>query len=161
MQWIWQRLRASVPRLWMVAISLGVALVMVAVVALTHLRGEAINSQSRELSMLSLALTDEIHRELRGMNAGLHAMQVELNEGSLPTVGTAATRALQTRTELMSMVDTLTLVDRNGQVMASSNPTPMPNQTTFAPGLNQLETEAVAVSRPFTDPRTQTPLVTL
>ncbi|MBC7682941.1 MAG: hypothetical protein H7172_11445, partial [Ferruginibacter sp.] len=85
MQWIWLRLRASVPRLWMLAISLGLALVAVAFVALTHLRGEAINSQSRELSMLSLALTDEIHRELRGMNAGLHAMQVELNEGSLPT----------------------------------------------------------------------------
>ena len=161
MQWIWQRLRARVPRLWMVAISLGVALVGVAIVALTHLRGEAISSQSRELSMLSLALTDEIHRELRGMNAGLRAMQVELNEGSLPTAGTTATRALQTRTELMAMVDTLTLVDRNGQVLSSSNPSPLPDQATFRPGLNQLEPEAVAVSRPFTNPRTQTPLVTL
>ncbi len=161
MQRIWQRLRASVPRLWAMALGLGVALVVVAVVALTHLRGEAINSQSRELSMLSLALTDEIHRELRGMNAGLHAMQVELNEGSLPTAGTSAARALQTRTELMAMVDTLSLVDRNGHLLSSSNPTPMPNQSSFTPGLNQLEPEAVAVSRPFIDPRTQIPLVTL
>ena len=161
MQWIWQKLRASVPRLWMVAISLGVALVAIAIAALTHLRGEAVHSQSRELSMLALALTDEIHRELRGMNAGLHAMQVELNEGSLPTAGTAATRALKTRTELMSMVDTLALVDRNGQVLSSSNPGPLPNQASFAPRLDQLEPEAVAVSRPFTDPLTQTPLVTL
>ena len=161
MQWIWQQLRVNVPRLWMVAISLGVALVVVAVVALTHLRGEAVNSQSRELSMLSLALTDEIHRELRGMNAGLHAMQVELNEGSLPTAGTTAARALQTRTELMAMVDTLTLVDRNGRLLSSSNASPMPDQTTFMPGLNQLDPDAVAVSRPFNDPSTLTPLVTL
>lgn len=161
MQRIWQRLRDRVSRLWAVAIGLGVALVVVTGVALTHLRGETINSQSRELTMLSLALTDEIHRELRGMNAGLHAMQVELNEASLPTTGPAATRALQTRTELMAMVDTLTLVDLDGQVLSSSNPSPLPDQAAFMPGLRQLEPEAVAVSRPFIDPRTRIPLVTL
>jgi signal transduction histidine kinase len=147
--------------MWAMAVGLGTALVVVAVVALTHMRGEAIHSQSRELSMLSLALTDEIHRELRGMNAGLHAMQVELNEGSLPTAGTSATRALQTRTELMSMVDTLSLVDRHGQWLSSSNPSPLPDQSTFAPGLNQLQAGDIAVSRPYADPRTLAPLVTL
>ncbi|WP_394788921.1 ATP-binding protein [Rhodoferax sp.] len=161
MQLIWQKFWPTAPRLWAVTIGLGVSLVVVAVVALTHLRGETIDSQARELSLLSLALTDEIHRELRGMNAGLHAMQVELSEGSLPTAGTRAERALQTRTELMAMVDTLSLIDRNGQLMAASAPSAAPDMASFAPGLNQLDDDAIAVSRPFVDPRTHTPLVTL
>ncbi|SDP91520.1 Signal transduction histidine kinase [Rhodoferax sp. OV413] len=161
MQGILRKRWATVPRLWAVGLGLGLSLVVTAVVALWHLRGETIDSQARELSLLSLALTDEIHRELRGMNAGLHAMQVELEEGSLPTTGTAAERALRTRTELMSMVDSLSLVDRSGRLLAASVPTAMPDLASFAPGLNQLDEDAVAVSRPFADPRSHAMLVTM
>ena len=165
MQSIWQRLLqkrwASVPKMWLTGLVLALSLVVVAAVALWHLRGETIDSQARELSLLSLALTDEIHRELRGMSAGLRAMQLELDEGSLPSVGAPAERALRTRTELMAMVDTLSLVDRDGQLLAASNPSPAPDLASFSPRLQQLDPDAVAVSRPFTDPRTHTVLVTM
>ena len=146
MQSIWQRLLqkrwASVPKMWLTGLVLALSLVVVATVALWHLRGETIDSQARELSLLSLALTDEIHRELRGMSAGLRAMQLELDEGSLPTIGTPAGRALRTRTELMAMVDTLSLVDRDGQLLAASNPSPAPDLASFSPRLQQLDPDA-------------------
>ncbi|BDT68916.1 sensor histidine kinase RcsC [Comamonadaceae bacterium OS-1] len=161
MQRIWHAGRSCLLWRWALPTALGLGLLLAAVGVVSHLRGEAIRSQSRELGLLSLALSDEIHRELRGMNAGLRAMQVELAEGTLPTRGTAASRALQTRTELMAIVDTLALTDRQGQLLASSGPSAMADLASFYPGLNQLEHDAVAVSRPFADPRTQAPLVTL
>ncbi len=161
MQLMWPKRLSALPRLWVLAAGAGLALLCIAVVALWHLRGEAVNSQSRELNLLSLALTDEIHRELRGMNAGLHAMQVELGEGTLPTAGSRAEHALQIRTTLMAIVNTLALVDRTGQPLAASSPSPMPDMASFSPGLNQLDETAIAVSRPFTDPVSHTTLVTM
>ncbi len=164
MQRIWHAGRAGLSWRWTLPAALGLGLVLAATGVVCHLRGEAIRSQSRELGLLSLALNDEIHRELRGVHAGLRAMQVELAEGDLHTSGPSAVRALQTRTELMSIVDTLALTDRQGQLLAASSPTPatpLADLASFAPGLNQLEPDAVAVSRPFTDPRTLAPLVSL
>lgn len=161
MQLMWPRRLSALPRLWVLTAGASLGLVLVAGVALWHLRGEAVHSQSRELSLLSLALTDEIQRELRGMNAGLHAMQVELGEGTLPTAGSRAEHALQTRTTLMAIVNTLALVDRTGQLLAASSPSPLPDLASFSPGLNQLDETSIAVSRPFADPLSHTTLVTM
>ena len=117
MQRIWHAGRAGLSWRWTLPAALGLGLVLAATGVVCHLRGEAIRSQSRELGLLSLALNDEIHRELRGVHAGLRAMQVELAEGDLHTSGPSAVRALQTRTELMSIVDTLALTDRQGQLL--------------------------------------------
>ena len=161
MQRIWHAGRTCLLWRWALPTALALGLVLAAVGVVCHLRGEAIRSQSRELGLLSLALSDEIHRELRGMNAGLRAMQVELAEGGLATSGPSAVRALQTRAELMAIADTLALTDRQGRLLAASSPSAMAELASFYPGLNQLEHDAVAVSRPFADPRTQAPLVTL
>ena len=83
MQRIWHAGRTCLLWRWALPTALALGLVLAAVGVVCHLRGEAIRSQSRELGLLSLALSDEIHRELRGMNAGLRAMQVELAEGGL------------------------------------------------------------------------------
>ena len=69
-------------RPWLVALSLWLALAAVAALALWHLRHEAVGSQGRELSLLSLASTDAIERGLRGAEEGLHAMRAELEEGA-------------------------------------------------------------------------------
>src|SRR5690349_13903150 len=70
-------------RPWLVAAGLWLALAAVAGLALWHLRNEAISSQGRELSLLSLASTDAIDRGLRGAEEGLQAMRAEVEEGSL------------------------------------------------------------------------------
>jgi hypothetical protein len=63
---------------------LGAVVVLVAALSLLHLRREAIDTQGRELRLLSLALTAEVGRGLQGIDEGLRAMQVELREAACP-----------------------------------------------------------------------------
>ena len=148
-------------RPWLIALGLWLALAAVAAVALWHLRRDAVNVQARELNLLSLALTDEIDRGLRGAEAGLQALRAELSAGHLPVSGAAAVRALSTRANLMPLVRTLWLLDRQGQVLSSSDTTTAPELASFSPALGPLADGAVAVSRPFTDPRNNSSLVAL
>ncbi len=120
-------------------------------IALWHLRREAVESQARELGLLSLALTDAIDRGLRGADEGLHAMRADLAERNLPVSGDDASRSLHVRAGLMPLVQTLWLVDRQGQVMASSDATPAPDLSTFSPPLDKLPADAASLSRPFGD----------
>src|SRR5882724_9090018 len=136
-------------RLGLVALGLGLSLAGVAAIALWHLRGDALDGQARELGLLSLALTDDLDRGLRGVEEGLHEMRVEVREGRLPVIGTDAGRALQTRAELMPLVRTLWLVDRNGRVFSASGATPAPELASFSPALDRLADGAISVSRPF------------
>lgn len=143
------------------ALGLGVALAALATYVLLHLRSAAIDSQARELSVLSLALSDEIHRGLQGAEVGMHAMRLELGEGRLATTGAEAERALRIRAELMPLVQTLWLIDAEGRVLAASDNTPAPELSAFLPAPERLADDAVAVSRPFDDKTRQEPQVAL
>ncbi len=139
----------SARRPWLIGGALWFLLALAATAGLWHLRSDALESQSRELGALSLALTDELDRGLRGVEEGLKAMRTELIEQRLPLSSGVATRSLLTRAELMPMVDTLWLVGAEGQVVAASAAAPPPDLRAFAPDLGSLPAEAMAMSRPF------------
>ena len=145
----------------MAALGLGVALAALATFVLLHLRSAAIDSQARELSVLSLALSDEINRGLQGAEVGMHAVRLELGEGRLPMTGAEATRALRIRAELMPLVQTLWLINAEGSLLAASDNTPAPQLPAFSPAPERLAEDAVAMSRPFDGKTTHEPLVAL
>lgn len=149
----------NVPAL--VALALGLGLAALTVFALWQLRADAINGHARELNVLSLALSDEIHRGLQGTEVGMHAMQLELGEGRLPTTGSEAERALRIRAELMPLVQTLWLVNHDGSMLSASDKTRAPALSSFSPDPQRLRDGEVAVSRPFVDAGTQDALVAL
>jgi signal transduction histidine kinase len=154
--------RSSSWRPWSLALTLWIAMSTVAAIALWHLRRDAIDSQTRELGLLSLALTDELDRGLQGAEEGLRALRAELHEGRLPAAGIDTAAALRTRAALMPLIETLWLVDAKGQVIAASDPAGAPApQTTFAPALDTLPLDGTAVSRPFSGAAGQVPLVAL
>ncbi|MFI4931741.1 MAG: ATP-binding protein [Burkholderiales bacterium] len=154
--------RSSKPlRPWLIALALWLSVAAVACLSLWHLRRDAVRSQTRELRLLSLALTDEIDRGLRGAQEGLHAMRAELHEGRLPVTGAQATPSLHTRADLMPLVETLWLVDRDGRVIAASDATPAPDLATFSPALDKLAADAISLSRPFRPSGAKEPMVAL
>jgi len=138
-------------RPWLIALGLWLALAAVASTALWHLRRDALDSQSRELRLLSLTLADGIDRGLRGADEGLHALRAELLEGRLALPGGDARQALNTRAGLMPLVDTLWLVDDAGHVIAASDETPAPDPSAFFPALDKLAAGASSLSSPFGD----------
>lgn len=151
--------KAIAPRIW--AWALGLPLLLVATVALWHMRSETIESQTRELNTLSLALSDEMHRTLQGLQTGLYAMQDELRNGRLPMTGPDAEQALRTHTELMTMVRALWLVDSQGRVLAASTDMPLPDQPDFFPPLAKLDDEGTAIGRSHQEKNRSTTAVTL
>ncbi len=142
-------------------LGLGLAMAALAAFVLLQLRSAAIDGQARELSVLSLALSDEINRGLQGAEVGMHAMRLELSEGRLPTTGAEAKRALRIRAELMPLVQTLWLINTEGSLLAASDDTPAPQLSAFSPAPDRLADDAVAVSRPFEHKSTQESLVAL
>ena len=56
-----------------------------------------------------------------------------------------ATRALRTRAELMPLVRTIWLVNREGRLLSASDTTPVPELASFLPALDELTDEATAV----------------
>lgn len=142
--------RSSLPkRTWIIALSLAVILVALTSVLLLHLRRDAIESQTRELRLLSLALTAEVGRGLQGAEEGFDAMKTELNDGRLPTSGAGAVQALKTHADLMPLVQSLWIVDDAGRVLVSSDATPPPEHASFFPDLTSLLDNAIAISSPF------------
>ena len=135
---------------WWIVLGLAVVLALASAAVLWHLRREAVDEQARALGLLSLALTDEIDRGLQGVQEGLQAMRTELREGQLPSSGSDAARALATRAGLMPLVDTLWLIDSEGQLLAASDPTPPPAVASFSPPLKALDDDTTAISRPYT-----------
>ena len=136
---------------WTLAIVPVIALILVAVAALWHLRDSAMAAQQRELTLLSSALTDEIDRGLQDAQEGLQAMKLELQEDRLPVNGARATRALQTRAYLMPLVDKLWLIDSGYRVLSASDQSPAPPASSFLPALDRLGDDAIAISSPFSD----------
>lgn len=136
-------------RPWLLALALWLALAGITAAALWHLRSDTLENQVRELNLLSLALTDEIDRGLRGTEEGLHALRAELHEGRLRVDGTGTAQALHTRAGLMPLVRTLWLVDRHGRTIAASEAAPAPALAGFAPAPGRLGVNDMALSRPF------------
>ena len=130
---------------------LGLCLIALSSISLWHLRKITVDSQARELRVLSLALSDEINRGLQGAEVGMRAMRLELREGRLPTTGAEAERVLRIRAELMPLVQTLWIVDHEGHVLAASGATAPPDIQSFSPSLEGLSHDAIAVSRSFMD----------
>jgi hypothetical protein len=52
----------------------------------------------------------------------------------------------------MPLIDALSLIEPGGRLLAASEPTTLPDVTSFSPALKDLDDGATAVSRPFTDP---------
>ena len=151
-------------RVTAVAVGLWLALAAAASLALWHLREDALDSQARELGLLSLAITDDIERGLRGVEEGLHALRAQWRDGILPDAGSDARRALRIRADLMPLVRTLWRVDAAGRVSSGSDDTPLPDLATFAPALAAPaagDEDPVAVSRPFADAPGRETLVAL
>ena len=146
---------------WRVPLLLWLALVALVSLALWHLRREAVASQTRELGLLSLAVTDEIDRGLRGVEEGLQALRAEVREGRLRLDRPSAARELRTRAELMPLVETLWLVDADGSVVAASEPGRAPSLSSFAPALSTLAPAGTAISRPFAGSDGRGPFVAL
>ncbi len=151
-------------RLWWLAIGLWLVLALVASVALWNLRGNIVAAQTRDLNLLSLALTDEIDRGLQGTQEGLRAIRLELGEARLAVTGPVTARTLRTHADLMPLVNTLWLVDPNGQVLSASDASEAPALQSFLPALDPLDAsapDAVAISRPYFSAGAREPLVAL
>ena len=133
----------------LLALIISAVMILVASLSLLHLRREAIDTQGRELRLLSLALTAEVGRGLQGVDEGFRAMQTELREGRLPTSGPLAARVLKTHVDLMPMVQNLWLFDEQGQVLAAADASAPPALASFAPSLDSLQGDRVAISRPY------------
>lgn len=148
-------------RPWLWALALWCLVTVVTALALWQLHRSALESQGRELALLSLALTDELDRGLRGAEEGLQALGLELVQRSLATDGSDTVQALQTRAALMPLVTTLWLLNKDQAVMAASDATPAPDAQSFVPQLASLPLGAIALSRPFVQAAGQEPTVAL
>ena len=118
----------------------------ITVLALWHLRHDTLNSNGRELSLLSLATTDAIERGLRGAEEGMQALRAELEEGRL-SLDDQLPQVLHTRAELMPLVQTLWVLNGSGQRAAGSDTSPAPDAASFFPALVSLPEQTLALSR--------------
>lgn len=134
---------------WLFALALWLLLVAVTSLALWQLHRSALESQGREMALLSLALTDELDRGLQGAEEGLQALALELGRRRLPTADSQTVQALQTRAALMPLVTTLWLLDKDQAPIASSEATAPPDLQTFLPRLDSLAEGSAALSQPF------------
>lgn len=148
-------------RPWWTALAIWLAFALAAAAALWHVRQDALESQARELSLLSLALTDEIGRGLEGADQGLREMRAELADGRLPATGSEAARELRTRAQLMPLLDRFWLLDRSGHLLAASDAVAVPVLAGFSPALDTLPEGQIAVGRSFIEPGTGLSLVAL
>lgn len=141
--------RPALPRIWLVAGLAALLLVAVTATGLWHLRREALAGQSRELSVLSLALADELDRGLQSVEIGMQAVRLELRVGELlPDVDTPARQRYPHDLKL-PLASELWIVDRHGHLLAASSPALSPDPGGFAPALKTLQDTDAALSRPF------------
>jgi len=136
-------------RPWAVALAVWLLLALATASSLWQLRVEALQSQWRELRLLSLALADELERGLHGTQEGLIALRDELREGRLPLTPDAGQAALRTRADLMPLVSRLWVLDAQGRTIAASDPLPAPALSTFGPQLQSAPGSVALLSGPL------------
>lgn len=134
---------------WLFALALWLLLVVITSLALWQLHRTALESQGREMKLLSLALTDELDRGLRGAEEGLQALGLELGQRRLTASDSDTVQALQTRVALMPLVTSLWLLGEDRGPIAASDTLPPPDLQTFLPRLESLAVGAIALSKPF------------
>ncbi len=141
--------RPALPRIWLVAGLAALSLITVTAASLWHLRREALTSQARELSVLSLALADELDRGLESVEIGLQAVRLELRIGELlPATGEIAGKRYPHDLKL-PLASQLWVIDRQGRLLAASSPALAPNPSSFVPALPSLSDTDTALSLPF------------
>jgi len=139
----------ALPRIWLVAGLAALSLITVTAASLWHLRREALTSQARELSVLSLALTDELGRGLESVEIGLQAVRLELRIGELlPEIGEIVGKRYPHDLKL-PLASQLWVIDRRGNLLAASSPALAPDPASFMPGLQTLNDTDTAISHPF------------
>ena len=146
-------------RLAIIAAGLGIALCVGTAFLLWHLRSDAVDNESRELGLLSLALTDETDRGMQAVEAGLRALRGEIAEGRLQPTSPDAAHALRTRAQLIALVGDIWIVDDDGRVLAATGTAPAPPLAQFFPALENLPQASVAASRPFAKAGSEASLV--
>jgi signal transduction histidine kinase/CheY-like chemotaxis protein len=154
-------LRLLLPRPVWSAAGLAAALAVVAAVSLWQLRRDALDGQARELSLLSLALSDNVDRGLQGTEVGLRALRAELASGMLSCGGAVAREALRSRASLMPQARALWLIDEQGRLLCASDDFEPPEPALFLPAPHDLPDDALAISRSFASPLTGEALVAL
>ena len=151
----------TLPRIWWVAGLAALSLITVTAAGLWHLRHEALTSQSRELSVLSLALADELDRGLQSVEIGLQAVRLELRIGELlPETDEFAGQRYPHDLKL-PLASQLWVIDRRGRLLAASSPAAAPPPSSFMPALLTLNDADTALSRPFSGGTTGQPSVAL
>lgn len=118
-------------------------------ISLWHLRNTTLESHSRELKVVALAIADEIQRGLHGTEAGMQTIRVEIERGRLNPAGADSGQSLRIRASLMPQVQTMWLVNEQGKVLSASDQTPLPKLDSFAPALSSPSEDNVPISRPF------------
>ena len=149
------------PRMAVLILCIALLLGLLAGAGLWHLRQNIFQTQSRELGLLGLALSDEVDRSLQGAEEVLRAVRAELEAGQIPAAGATAASALKRLTDVLPLFGRLWMVDAQGRLLAASEPGPAPALQLFTTALAQTERDAIAVSRPFADARGGASLVAL
>ena len=152
----------SARRYWLVALVLWLAVVAVSGAALWHAHRNSLEHQLHLTDLVSLALTDQMDRSLRGVQDGLLAVRAELHDDTgLLQPGAGIGRLLNRCAKIMPLTRKIWLIDRDGGLLSASDSTPPPDLRAFLPPLERMADNAPAVSRPFTDPTSREALVAL
>lgn len=153
--------RTTVPRLWLIALLLWLAVAVAAGAILWHLHRNVLEGQSREIRLLSLALADELDRGLHGVEDGLKTIRVEVRAGKMLVTDGEAEEKLAALSRLMPLVRSLWLIGSDGQPLAASDKSPAPDLSSFRPPLDGIDSETPAVSRSFIDVEKREALVAM
>ena len=141
--------RLPLPRLAVIVLALALALALLVFAGLWRLRQNALDIQTRELGLLSLALTDEVDRGLQGAQEALQAIRGEVEQGQIDKSGPRSTAALQRLTDMVPLFGKLWIVNSQGQVLGASSPMAPPALQLFGSLLQDADRYGIAVSRPF------------
>ncbi len=138
-------------RPWLGVLAVWLAVGAIAGFALFKARQDAVRSEKRELGLLSLALADEIDRGLAATEEGFAVIRGELHDGRLALSGKDASLQLRTRADLMPLIASLWVFDRQGRLLMGSDASQPPELTGFAPTLDRLQEGSLSIGRPYPD----------
>ena len=142
-------------RIWILTGLVALLTGLIAAAGLWHLRTNAFEAQSRELGLLSLALTDEVDRGLQDAEEGLRAVQADLNEGRIPMEGTSARRSLKTFAGLMPLFRKLWVVNNQGILLSASDTSAAPQVEYFGSATDQSGGQNFVISRTYVDTKSK------
>jgi signal transduction histidine kinase/CheY-like chemotaxis protein len=143
--------RRLLRRICVLLVVLGLVFAGAVAVALWHLRGDALATQTHNLTGLASALADELDRGLQSVLLVMQGVRDDVREGRLPADPDEAVAGLHRRAASLPLIHQLWIVDAQGRVAAASSPIEPPPLAGFAPPLAQLGEDGAAVSEPYVD----------